>query len=69
MPLHEFSDGLGMSPSDDDVKVSNAVLQQIGFQVHVERDLRATEMVAVRHFDGLRFRDEITVKVRAAPFE
>ena len=69
MRLHEFSDGFGMSPTDDDVVVADGMLEQVRLQVHVERDLCATEMVAVRRFDGFSFRDEIAVQLRAAPFE
>ncbi len=62
MRLHEFVDSVGMVSTDDDMVVANRMLQQIGFQVHVERDLCSTEMVAVRRFDGFSLCDEITVK-------
>ena len=61
MRLHEFSDGFGMPPTDDDVVVADGMLEQVRLQVYVERDLCATEMVAVRRFDGLGFCDEITI--------
>ena len=69
MRLHEFSDGFGMSPTDDDVVVADGMLEQVRLQVHVERDLCATEMVAVGRFDGFGLRDEIAVQLRATPFE
>ena len=61
MLLHETTDFLCMSPTDDNMMVADGVLEQIRFQVHIERDLCAAEMVAVRCFDGLCFDDEITV--------
>ena len=69
MRLHEFSDGFGMSSTDDDVVVADGMLKQVRFQVHVERDLCATEMVAVRRFDGFGLCNEIAVEFRATPFE
>ena len=50
-----------MLPSDDDMVVANGMLEQIRLQVHIERDLRAAEMVAVRALNGLRLRNEITI--------
>ena len=69
MRLHEFLDGFGMSSTDDDVVVADGLLEQVGFQVHVERDLCATEMVAVRRFDGFGLCNEIAVQLRTTPFE
>ena len=69
MRLHEFSDGFGMSPTDDDVVVADGMLEQVRLQVHVERDLCATEMVAVRCCNGLGLCDKIAVKLRPSPFE
>ena len=54
---------------DDDVVVADGMLEQVRLQVHVERDLCATEMVAVRHFYGFGLCDEIMVQLWAAPFE
>lgn len=62
-------DFLSMSSTNDDVVVADGVLQQVRFQVYIERDLRATEMVAVRRFYGFGLCDEITVQFRATPFE
>ena len=67
--LHEFSDGFGMSSTDDDVVVADGMLEQIRLQVDVQGDLRTTEMFAVGRFDGFSFGDEITVQLRAAPFK
>ena len=69
MRLHEFSDGFGVSPTDDDVMVADGMLEQVRLQVYVERDLCAAEMVAVRRLDSLGLRDEIAVQLRATPFE
>ena len=67
--LHEFSDGFGMSSTDDGVVVADGMLEQIRLQVHIERDLRAAEMVAVRRFDGFSFCDKAAVKFRTTPFK
>ena len=67
--LHELSDFLGMSPTDNDVVVAYGMLQQVRLQVDIERDLRAAEVVAVGHFDGFRFGDEVAVEFRPAPFK
>ena len=69
MRLHEFSDGFGVSPTDDDMVVADGMLEQRRLQVHIERDLCATKMVAVGRFDGFGFGNEITIQFRAAPFK
>ena len=58
-----------MSSSNDDMMVTDGMLEQIRLQVDVERDLGAAEMVAVRRFDGLCLGDEVTVEFLATPFE
>ena len=69
MPLHEAANFFGVLSTDDDVVVADGMLEQVRLQVHVKRDLRAAEMVAVRCLYGLGLRDEITVQLWAAPFE
>ena len=58
-----------MPSTDDDVVVADGMLEQIRLQVYVECDLRATEMVAVWRFDGLRFGDKKAVELGATPFK
>ena len=58
-----------MPPTDDDMVVADGMLKQIRLQVHIECDLRATEMLAVWRFDGLRFGDKIAVEFGATPFK
>ena len=66
---HELTNFFGMSPTDDDVVVTDGMLEQIRLQVHLKCDLRAAEMIAVRRFDGLCFGDKVTVKFWATPFK
>ena len=48
-----------MRSTDDDMVVADGMLEQIRLQIHIERDLRAAEMVAVRCFYGLCLGDKI----------
>ena len=58
-----------MSSANDDVVIADGMLEQVWLQIHVKRDLRAAEMVAVRRRHGLRLNNEITIQLRATPFE
>ena len=58
---HEPLDCVCMPSANDDVMVADGMLQQIGLQVYVERDLRAAKMVAVGRLYGLCFGDKKTV--------
>ena len=66
--MHECFDFVGMPSTDDDVVVTDGMLQQIRLQVDVKGDLRAAEVVAVRRCYGLCLGDDITVELRTAPF-
>lgn len=58
-----------MPPANDDMVVADGVLEQIRLQIDIERDLRATEMVTVRHLNGSCFGDKETVEFWATPFK
>lgn len=58
-----------MSTTDDDMVVAYGMLEQVRLQIDVERNLRATEMVAIRRFHSFCLGNEIMVELRAAPFE
>ena len=67
--MHKPFDFLSVSPTDNYMMVADGMLQQVGPQIDIQSDLRATEMVAIRHFDGRCLGDEITVKLGTSPFK
>ena len=69
MGLHEPLDFFGMPPTDDDMVVADGMLEQIRLQINAKSDLCATEMLAVRCFDGLCLGNKIAFKLWATPFE
>lgn len=58
-----------MSSAYDDVVIADGMLEQIRFQVHVKRNLRAAEMLTVRSLDSFGLSNEITVQLRTTPFK
>ena len=67
--FHEIPDGFGMSALNDDLVVANGTVEQIVFQIDLQLNLRAAEMVAVVDRQSLGFGHEKLFHSFAAPFQ